>query len=275
MNPAITRVLVKIHGIGNQPQNWSKDFDAALAAQLPAAKQATFVNQSVWWADLSSIPGAPVTAAVAPAGTTAITATQQAAADYAAHLEVQQAAAAGATAGLGSVIGGLVHGVFGFKDGPVSVADHVADVANYIGNNRVRLAIQERLATALFGAQRDFPNAGIILGSHSQGTIIAYDVLRLLAGQLPAIDTWVTMGCPLGWYLGPPNWGDNEIELPGTVQWLNWYDPKDFVGQDLQRLARWTPAAPQDTDVDNVGHGLDAHDHWHNPVVIAGYAALI
>src|SRR5436309_3996510 len=53
-------VLVKIHGIGNQMPTWSSEFDAALGdrlATLPPEQQARVVNDSVWWADLSRLPG--------------------------------------------------------------------------------------------------------------------------------------------------------------------------------------------------------------------------
>jgi hypothetical protein len=32
---------------------------------------------------------------------------------------------------------------------------------------------------------------------------------------------------------------------------------------------------PEDVNVDNVSHGLDPHDHWHNPVVVDHYVELI
>ena len=54
---SIRCVLVKIHGIGQQPQDWSRDFDTALANELTASEQARVAQQSVWWAPLSRLPG--------------------------------------------------------------------------------------------------------------------------------------------------------------------------------------------------------------------------
>ena len=65
----------------------------------------------------------------------------------------------------------------------------------------------------------------VILVSHSFGTVIAYDVLirdldmvnqsRAQSGRAPlAIDTWVTMGSPLGWAI------DLQAELPAWNEQL-------------------------------------------------------
>ena len=268
-------VLLKIHGIGNQRPEWSGDFDAALTSQLTALELAAFSHQSVWWADLSRLPGPPAAAGLAPTGHTSSTSTMQAYVDYARYLMSHPASAASAITDLGSLIGNLVNNVMDLQDGLVSLADHVTDVANYVGNNGIRLSVQQRLMASLFAAQAAHPQAALILASHSQGTIISYDVLRLLARQLPALKVWVTMGCPLGWYLGGASWGHNEIDLPGTVRWINLYDRNDLVGRDLELLAQWMPTVPEDIDVDNVGLGLHPHDHWRNPVVVAQYVGLI
>jgi hypothetical protein len=267
--------VIEIHGIGNQKPDWSKDFDTALTGQLTDDEQARLARKAVWWADLSRLPGASPTAAVPTGGATSTTATRQAYVDYAHHLAGASGAPAGGPADLGSTLGGIMNRVIKLKNDPVTVADHIADVANYVGNNKIRLAVQERLSAALFGMQADHPDATLIIASHSQGTIIAYDMVRLLAGQLPVLKVWVSMGCPLGWYLPAANWGDNTIELPATLRWINLYDPQDIVGQDLDRLAHWTPAVPEDINVNNVAQGLDPHDHWHNPVVVDKYVELI
>jgi hypothetical protein len=277
-------VLVKIHGIGQQPENWSADFDAALAAQLTPAELAAVDQASVWWAPLSRLPFTPTTArasAAAPSQTASV-ATAQAYTDYAKYLAASSAPPATTAAAphlaavdIGSLLGGLANRVINIGSDQFSMLDHVTDVANYIGNNRIRIAIQECLAKVLAAKQAAHPDATMILGSHSQGTIISYDVLRLMLGELPGLKVWVSMGCPLGWYIDGASWGSNELEMVAALRWLNWYDPQDIVGKDLKSLTNWSPAVPEDVDIDNVGHGLDAHDHWHNPEVVNQYVQLI
>jgi hypothetical protein len=286
MTDNVRCVLVKIHGIGQQPQDWSKDFDDALAAALTPGELAVLAQQSVWWAPLSRLPGTPTRAlpgaGVAP-GSTATTATNQAFVEYSRHLARSMATTgprstlpSGARSfDLGSVIGGLTGQLITLGTQQISMADHAADVANYIGNNQIRLAIQETLSSVLLAMQADHPKATLILGSHSQGTIISYDMVRLLAGQLSSMKVWVSMGCPLGWYLDGASWGPNEMEMSAGLRWVNLYDPQDVVGQDLDRLASWSPVVPEDIDVNNVGQGLHPHDHWHNPAVVARYVELI
>jgi hypothetical protein len=260
------------------------DFDAALAAQLTPVELAALDQASVWWAPLSRLPFTAPTArapGVAPSQTASV-ATAQAYTDYAKYLAASSAPTTPAATAphlaavdVGSLLGGLAKRVIKIGSDQFSMLDHVTDVANYIGNNRIRIAIQECLAKVLAAKQAAHPNATMILGSHSQGTIISYDVLRLMLGELPALKIWVSMGCPLGWYLDGASWGSNELEMIAAMRWLNLYDPQDVVGKDLKSLTNWSPAVPQDVNVNNVGHSLDAHDHWHNPDVVSQYVQLI
>src|SRR3990172_8651132 len=75
MSPTDVRcVLVKIHGIGNQKRNWSRRFDEMLDARLaslPPGQREGFVSESVWWADLSRLPGMGASAAAGWAPATA------------------------------------------------------------------------------------------------------------------------------------------------------------------------------------------------------------
>src|SRR5205814_1015948 len=93
---------------------------------------------------------------VAP-GSTATTATNQAFVEYSDHLArsmmntgARSTLPSGARSfDLGSVIGGLAGQVIKLGTQQISMADHATDVANYIGNNQIRLAIQDTLASAL------------------------------------------------------------------------------------------------------------------------------
>ena len=284
-NTQVRCVLVKIHGIGRQQPNWSKDFDDALDQKLATLSQAerdAVISIPVYWADLSKLPGTGVAAGTAgPPGPddAAYAATYGSYAQYYATNELATtgvpAGAAGAAAGLGSVIGGIITKVIDLKDGAVTAADHFNDISNYVSNNGVRLPIQQRLSDALLTAHATYPNASIMLASHSQGTIISYDVLRLTGAHLPRLTTWVTMGCPLGWYLTFGRWGADQMGIRQDLRWLNFYDDEDPVGQALSDLVTWPSPTPADADVDNRGHGLDAHDHWHNPEVVDRYFRLI
>lgn len=278
MSPSDVRcVLIKIHGIGNQKRNWSRRFDDLLAAKLAALspdEQARFVSESVWWADLSRLPGAGVPAA---AGLTPVTAdvtftlVQQA---YTQYL-LAGGATTGATAAFGLPLPNPTKIIAKLKDVVVRAADKANDVADYVTNNGIRLQIQHRLNDTLFQLQAKHPNAKLILGSHSQGTIISYDVLRLNGSQLPRLKNWVTMGSPLGWFLNFLRWGDEPLGMPTTTAWLNFYDDDDKVGKALAGLVNWQAPLPQDINVDNRSKGLDPHDHWHNPDVVERYFQLI
>jgi len=274
-------VLVKIHGIGNQKRAWSRRFDKMLKATLatlPRGQQRRFVSESVWWADLSLLPAMGVPAAAVAARVSygsadvAFTLVQQ---QYSQHLLTGGVTTGGAPAAFGLPRLNPRKIIAKLKNGIVRAADCANDVANYVTNNGVRLQIQHRLSDKLFQLQAKYPNASLILGSHSQGTIISYDVLRLNGPQLPSLKTWVTMGAPLGWYLNFLRWGDDPVGIQPAMAWLNFYDDDDKTGKTLQELVNWPAPVPNDINVDNKGKGLDPHDHWHNPEVVKRYFELI
>ena len=272
-------VLVIVHGIGSQGPAWSRDFETALAtrlAELAPDRQRQVTVKPVWWGDLTRPPAGEASPALAaPAGPGSLTfdlAYQQ----YLQYLLLNQAIIRGTRERLGLPGPGLAGTVVArLRDVTVAAGAFATDVATYVSNNAVRLAIQHRVMDALFAAQDRHPRAALILGSHSQGTVIGYDVLRLVGGRLPRLRTWVTMGSPLGWYLSLLRWGDAPLGMPDTLTWLNLYDPRDIIGTTLQGVIRWPAPAPADVDVDNVGQRLAAHDHWRNPAVVAQYARLI
>jgi hypothetical protein len=282
MSPNTMRcVLIKIHGIGNQPFTWSSDFDAALGdrlATLPPEQQAQVVNDSVWWADLSRLRGGRTRSQRGPAaaGGPGTPTYQIAFEEYTLYLAANDAAMAGDARKLGAPLQRYPRKPTARLGGSIiTAADQAHDVANYVSNNGVRLAIQQRLSDKLFEVQEQFPEATVILGSHSQGTIIAYDVLRLNGAQLPNVLTWVTMGCPLAWYLSFGRWGNERLGIQPGIAWPNLYDPYDIVGRQLTGLVPWDAPLPQDITVDNRAQELDAHDHWSNPVVVDHYFRLI
>jgi hypothetical protein len=161
------------------------------------------------------------------------------------------------------------------KSGVVSAADQSNDVASYVAQNGVRAQVLNRLSLKLYQVHDTYPNAVLILGSHSQGTMVSYDVLRQVHSRLPRLATWVTMGCPLAWYLNSARWGTEQLDISSALTWLNFFDNQDMVGKTLAPLVHWPAPQPQDINVDNVAHGLHPHDHWHNPDVVHRYGDLI
>ena len=280
MPPADVRcILVKIHGIGRQAPNWHDDFDQMLngaLAGLTAEQREQLINDSVYWADLSTLgPAGGV-------GHPAELAQPTAAVDveyglvhrsYSNYLASGGNPAMGGTAAFGLPDPRTI--IINLRDQTVTAADEANDVANYVSNNGVRAQILNRLGEKLYELHDAYPQAALILASHSQGTMVSYDVLRLVGSRLPRLRTWVTMGCPLAWYTNSGQWGREVLDVPPGITWLNFYDDQDMVGKALGPLVTWAAPRPQDVMVDNVAQGLHAHDHWHNPTVVQRYADLI
>ena len=152
----------------------------------------------------------------------------------------------------------------------------VVDVGNYVGRNSVRTAVQNVLHACLGAAGAEGPGVPTLVVSHSQGTVISYDVLRQAGGSYPSLRTWITMGCPLRKYFAfPLEWGRHQLGVPPGLRWLNLYDPTDIVGKDLSGAVDWPAPQPQDQVVDNVHNAHGAHDHWNNPQVVQAVAAEI
>jgi hypothetical protein len=76
--------------------------------------------------------------------------------------------------------------------------------------------------------------ARIVVNSHSNGTVIAFDVLpRIWPSQSAKLSLFVTAGCPLRKYVFLMSWGHEIISWP-SVRWLNYYDIDDLVADQLQ-----------------------------------------
>jgi hypothetical protein len=108
----------------------------------------------------------------------------------------------------------------------------IRDTAAYFFDAAQRRAMQQRLIDVLARA-----NKPVVLLAHSQGSIIAYDVLRRLDGRTPSrqplrVALLVTLGSPLGIdevqrKLTQP------LRVPGGVQaWANFADGLDPVALD-------------------------------------------
>jgi hypothetical protein len=135
------------------------------------------------------------------------------------------------------------------------------DIATYIARNelreRVRGFVQHALL-ALLGRRKDV--SAIVLNTHSQGTVLCWDVLCRLPfstwvgkANSPAsrVPHFVTAGSPIRKYVRMFAWGNQVGELSsmlpsGRMAWSNFCDPHDPVGDPLSPPKGWRPGQPWD-----------------------------
>jgi pimeloyl-ACP methyl ester carboxylesterase len=173
------------------------------------------------------------------------------------------------------------------------------DVADYVCRNdlreRVRGFVQQALCRLAARADVDT----IVVNAHSQGTVVAFDVLARSAPL--KVRALVTAGSPLRKYVDLFAWGDRAGLFRTLMQrdqwcWLNAYDPRDPVADPLRPPRGWRlgddpePSSEEPTlfqivdpnkpfaeakdcpvidyVVNNVEHsvgtGLRAHAYWDN-----------
>ena len=172
----------------------------------------------------------------------------------------------------------------------------VLDVDTYlreddVGSQHVRTRILDRGMLLLQALESGKAKPGtrysqIVIVGHSQGTLIAADLLRLRANGSEARSvpiSLVTMGSPIralyaallpykmAWFLDAADTG-SEYGL-GTVQWQNLYFAGDYVGRSLWReddaKATYTePYKNEQIGVSEACLGPGAHmQYWKSPVV--------
>jgi hypothetical protein len=173
--------------------------------------------------------------------------------------------------------------------------DFEDDVACYVSRNedreRVRSFVYEALMRLAYREDVDT----IVLNTHSNGTVIAFDVLRHLLEEVTSkIKAFVTAGSPLRKYVDCFQWG-NQIQTRFPVEpWYNFWDRRDPVADPLAPPLSWhlgdqiVPSDEQlfsridlntetpywikvdDREVDNSknsrGGGLQVHNYWDNEV---------
>jgi hypothetical protein len=258
--------VILIHGLGDQKESWADSFMGNFRPVLEAnASRVELVR--AYWANLSGrddtfAPGKALEAAATTGQDLDDAIYSRAFRDLTADFAKDQGIPASRGLGLGGdlfqrIIGGL-------PGGP----ELLIDVANYVGRNGVRTAVQNVLHEKLATAHQEVPDCPIILVSHSQGTIIAYDVLRQAGGSYPQLRTWVTMGCPLEKYQRLFKWGGSQLGVPAGLRWVNLFDANDPVGKALGGVVEWDDPKPIDMQVNNERQAGDAHNHWENPEVV-------
>jgi hypothetical protein len=168
------------------------------------------------------------------------------------------------------------------------------DVACYICHNEERERVRSFVREALMRLTRRKDVGQIILNTHSNGTVIAFDVLSSLPQEaVDKIKVFVTAGSPLRKYVDLFHWGTEFRCHYKFMPWYNFWDELDPVADPLGPPLTWRvrdkllssyatnlfsriePAtevscslAVIDRRVDNVEHSpngaLKAHNYWDN-----------
>ncbi len=167
------------------------------------------------------------------------------------------------------------------------------DVAAYVCHNELRERVRNFVLDAFLRLASRDDVEGIIINSHSNGTVVALDILR----DLPPFAArkvlgLITAGSPLRKYTDFFTWGEHMSTIPSIEQWVNFLDPKDPVADPLAPDSSWKRGTPKphtltglyktldpasgeispmkidDREVDNLknssGGDLQAHNYWDN-----------
>lgn len=178
------------------------------------------------------------------------------------------------------------------------------DVCAYVCRNDLRSRVRGFVREALFRLCARGDVRSVIVNSHSQGTVVAYDVLSGLQPSAAAkVKALYTFGSPLRKYIDFFAWG-NDVGILNGTPWINVWDRADPVADPLQLGAAWhagmsvarkPPVPPMPptlfkyrdpnggslSDVRNLGDwptvnnlanseggGLKAHNYWDNNVEV-------
>ena len=137
------------------------------------------------------------------------------------------------------------------------------DVAVYVCHNGRRQRVRSFVLDALLRLALRDDVTGIVLNTHSNGTLIGIDVVQELppiaAGKIRAI---ITAGSPIRKYVDLFAWGKHLAVRP-TIdhwvgQWWNFYDEKDIVADRLLPRAAWRRGKePTKEDLIGIYQALD------------------
>ena len=179
------------------------------------------------------------------------------------------------------------------------------DVCAYVARNDLRERVRDFVREALLRLSARDDVAQIVINSHSQGTIVAFDVLRELGNAASKVVWLFTFGSPLRKYTDLFSWGNEIGGVQAIPRWTNVWDPRDPVADPLQPAQDWQPgtdaavtpgtaglyralnpdtgqllnAQVEDTAVDNLaksrGGSLQAHNYWDNDLQVVEPMAKI
>ena len=114
------------------------------------------------------------------------------------------------------------------------------DLRDYYGKPDVRNRVRNRLTHALHRHK----NTRVCLIAHSMGSIIAYDVLRMLDQDPSEIEHFVTIGSPLGLPIVTQHARkefSNTLVPQQVRQWTNLADPGDKIALDCSLSDDYRP----------------------------------
>ncbi len=243
---AVEPVVVYVHGIGAQPpkSELKRRWDLALFGRDLGAR-----SRMAYWSDLLHPPsdgGGPgpqaksasraISRAFDPAATLQRAGVDPANAEAVLFAEAmaQQLGAEAVTSGAGP--GKKVLPLPPALRRPLArlfLESFVADTAAYFFRSGLRKKIRARLREQLDLA----PGQPVTVVAHSQGSVIAYEVLSEMAQKGLQLDALVTIGSPLGIQEVQDFLEPGDLSVPGVVtRWHNFADLLDPVALD-KRLA--------------------------------------
>jgi hypothetical protein len=153
------------------------------------------------------------------------------------------------------------------------------DVAAYVCHNDERERVRSFVRDVITQLANRTDVAGIVINAHSNGTVVAFDVLRDLPSNVAEKILWfITAGSPLLKYTEIFHWGSEVGSIQKVGKWTNFWDKKDLVADRLDSKGVYQYYDPSgrethkysidDKPVDNVkyssGSGLRAHNYWDN-----------
>ncbi|MBU0495090.1 MAG: hypothetical protein KKA73_05015 [Chloroflexi bacterium] len=149
---------------------------------------------------------------------------------------------------------------------PAGLKPTIEDCIRYLlADPSFQDAVQARLIEPLQKAAAEYDET--ILVSHSMGTVVSFDVLKKHVQSFP-LSTWFTMGSPLRWLVGLKlHSGDlGQINTQTVRFWHNLYDTTDLIADSL------APAFPDYDlydDFEDVSDEFpEAHHYWSDPDVV-------
>ncbi len=192
------------------------------------------------------------------------------------------------------------------KSGPLSIIGQLdQDVTTYVCRNDLRERVRSFAHDALLRIACRPDVDTIVVSAHSQGTVLAFDVVREMPPFAAAkIKHLITAGSPLRKYVDLFYWGTDATCI-SSIPWSNFWDETDPVADPLEPPRSWRrgdplppstgksllyestnqdsgvsdPVSLSDTLVENAEHGagggLPAHNYWDNDEQFVGPLAKV
>lgn len=268
-------VVIYVHGIGQHPprEQIKQQWDLALFGRELGER-----SRMAYWCDLvhplqagSAAKGLRAAGARVPGAWRARLNEQSATrlGDFEARLLEQLGAPA---AGTGRGPGKKVLPLPPWARRPISKAflqAFIADTAAYFFAPGLRQRIQQRLRDEIDAAGR----RPITLVAHSQGSVIAYEVLSTLKASGQHLDALVTIGSPLGIQEVQDFLDPTPPSVPMHVpRWHNYADPLDPVALDKGIASDFAPSATGTRVQDEIIVNAQTRRLWSfNPHSAVGY----